>query len=84
VRYLGVMVDVDGDGALTFQELIQAIQDCQAVGDTIASARSGGGGGGGHGRGLHSSTVQLNVSRFCDKIHPRHPLVTPCHLLNTP
>ena len=26
-----------------------------------------GGGGGGVGRGLHSSTFQLNVSAFCDR-----------------
>jgi len=38
---------------------------------------------GGHGalddpppaRGLHSSTSQLNLSRFWHKIHPRHPLI---------
>jgi len=28
-----------------------------------------------HGRGLHSSTSQLNLSRFRRKIHPEHPLV---------
>jgi len=27
------------------------------------------------GRGLHSSTSQLNLSRFSDKIHPKHPLI---------
>jgi hypothetical protein len=27
--------------------------------------------------GLHSSTFQLNLSRFCHKIHPRHPLMSP-------
>ena len=29
------------------------------------------------GRGLHSSTFQLNLSRFWHKIHPRHPLIPP-------
>jgi hypothetical protein len=29
------------------------------------------------GRGLHSSTFQLNLSRFRHKIHPEHPLLTP-------
>jgi hypothetical protein len=32
------------------------------------------------GRGLHSFTSQLNLSRFLHKIHPEHPLI----LLNTP
>ena len=32
------------------------------------------------GRGLHSSTSQLNLSRIRHKIHPKHPLI----LLNTP
>ena len=31
-------------------------------------------------RGLHSSTSQLNLSRFRHKIHPEHPMI----LLNTP
>jgi hypothetical protein len=31
------------------------------------------------GRGLHSSTFQLNLSRFWHKMHPMHPLI----LLNT-
>ena len=30
-----------------------------------------------HGMGLHSSTFQLNLSRFRHKIHPRHPLISP-------
>jgi len=29
------------------------------------------------GRGLHSSTFQLNLSRFWHKIHPKHPLIPP-------
>ena len=29
------------------------------------------------GRGLHSSTFQLNLSRFWHKIHPKHPLLPP-------
>ena len=29
------------------------------------------------GRGLHSSTFQLNLSRFRHKIHPEHPLMPP-------
>jgi hypothetical protein len=29
------------------------------------------------GRGLHSSTSQLNLSRFWHKIHPGHPLILP-------
>jgi hypothetical protein len=29
------------------------------------------------GRGLHSSTFQLNLSRFGHKLHPKHPLITP-------
>jgi hypothetical protein len=29
------------------------------------------------GRGLHSSTFQLNLSQFPHKIHPRHPLIPP-------
>jgi len=29
------------------------------------------------GRGLHSSTSQLNLSRFCHKIYPKHPLTSP-------
>jgi ATP-binding cassette subfamily F protein 2 len=38
------------------------------------------------GRGLHSSTSQLNLSRFWHKIHANHPLIllnTPRHLPNT-
>jgi len=27
------------------------------------------------GGGLHSSSSQLNLSRFCHKIYPRHPLI---------
>jgi len=27
------------------------------------------------GRGLHSSTFQLNLSRFSHKIHPKHPVM---------
>ena len=34
----------------------------------------------GAGRGVHSSTSQLILSRFGHKIHPEHPLI----LLNTP
>ena len=30
-----------------------------------------------NGRGLHSSTSQLNLSRFCHKMHPKHPLIIP-------
>ena len=30
-----------------------------------------------YGRGLHSSTLQLNLSRFCHNIHPYHPLIPP-------
>jgi hypothetical protein len=29
------------------------------------------------GRGLHSSTFQLNLSHFWRKIHPRHSLIHP-------
>ena len=29
------------------------------------------------GRGLHSSTFQLILSRFWHKLHPNHPLTTP-------
>ena len=29
------------------------------------------------GRDLHSSTFQLNLSRFSHKIHPKHPLISP-------
>jgi len=29
------------------------------------------------GRGLHSSTFQLKLSRFWQKLHPRHPLISP-------
>jgi len=39
------------------------------------------------GKGSHSSTSQLNLSRFRHKIHLEHPhtlLNTPRHLLNTP
>ena len=32
------------------------------------------------GRGLHSSTFQLNLSLFCHKPHPKHPIIAP----NTP
>ena len=35
------------------------------------------------GRGLHSSTSQLNLSRFCHKIHPNPPPIHPKHPLNT-
>ena len=28
-----------------------------------------------YGRGLHSSTSQLNLSRFINKIHPKYPLL---------
>jgi len=34
-------------------------------------------GAGNSGRGLHSSTFQLNLSRFWHQIHPRDPLITP-------
>jgi len=44
---------------------------------------SGEGGGGGSGRGLHSSTFQLNLSRFWHKIHPKHPPI-PHHTSYTP
>ena len=27
------------------------------------------------GRGLHSSTFELNLSRSCHEIHPEHPLI---------
>ena len=30
-----------------------------------------------YGRGFHSSTSQLNLSRFLHLIHPKHPLVPP-------
>ena len=39
------------------------------------------------GRGLHPSTSQLKLSRFCHKRHPIQPLIspdTPLHPLNTP
>jgi len=39
--------------------------------------------GGMDGRGLHSSTSQVNVSRFCHSTHPERPLHTPCSP-NTP
>ena len=29
------------------------------------------------GRGLHSCTFQLNLSRFGHKVHPGHPLIIP-------
>ena len=29
------------------------------------------------GRGLHSSTFQLNLSRFCHKMRSEHPLIPP-------
>jgi hypothetical protein len=29
------------------------------------------------GRGLHSSTFQLNLSCFCPKMHPKHPRIPP-------
>jgi hypothetical protein len=32
------------------------------------------------GRGVHSYTFQLNLSRFCHKLHPEHPRI----LLHTP
>ena len=35
------------------------------------------------GTGLHSSTSQLNQSRFCQDIHPTHPPDTPQYPLNT-
>ena len=35
------------------------------------------------GRGLHSFTYQLSLSRFCHKIHPVHPL-TPLDTTYTP
>ena len=28
------------------------------------------------GRGLHSSTFQLNVSRFCHEMHPKYPFTS--------
>jgi len=36
------------------------------------------------GRGLHSSTFQFNLSRFCLKIPPEHPLIPPQHPLRQP
>jgi len=33
-----------------------------------------------HGRGLHSSTFQLNLIRFRHYVYPKHPLIPP----NTP
>ena len=41
------------------------------------SLRRGGGRGGAKGRGAHSSTFQLNLSRFRHNTHPGHPLITP-------
>jgi len=35
-------------------------------------------------RGLHSSTFQLKLSRFCHKIHPAHPLNLPKQLRKAP
>ena len=35
------------------------------------------GAGGVQGRGLHSSTFQLNLTRFWHTIHPRPPLIPP-------
>jgi hypothetical protein len=36
------------------------------------------------GRGLHSSTFQLNLSQFRHKTHPRHPLIPPNNPSTTP
>ena len=41
-------------------------------------------GGGDGGRGLHSSTSQLNLSCFCHQTHPEYPLVTPSYPLLPP
>jgi hypothetical protein len=36
------------------------------------------------GRGLHSSTFQLNLSRFLYTVHPKHPLIPPRPLKHPP
>jgi hypothetical protein len=35
-------------------------------------------------RGLHSSSFQLNLSRFLHQIHPKHTLIPPNHPYTTP
>ena len=35
------------------------------------------------GRGLHSSTIQLNLSRFCHRIYSKYPLI-PLNICQTP
>ena len=48
-----------------------------ASGGLYTCGRNDSAGGGGHGRGLHSSTFQLTLSRMRYIIHPKHPLNTP-------
>jgi len=55
----------------------------RSVEDVIEEASKGAFGLVAVGRGLHSSTFQLNMSRFRPKIHPRHRL-TPLTPPNTP
>jgi len=56
-------------------------QGAGAGGPAAQGAVRGGAGaaadGGVRGRGLHSSTFQLNLSHFSDKVHPRQPLIPP-------
>ena len=37
--YLQVMLDVDGDGKITFDELIVNVQECQAAGVRMEASR---------------------------------------------
>ena len=52
-----------------------SLEECPPP-ESLMLGGSGAGAGGG-GRGLHSSTVQLNLSRFCHKIHPENPRIPP-------
>ncbi|GLC39247.1 hypothetical protein PLESTB_001651900 [Pleodorina starrii] len=51
VRYLLAMLDYDGDSAVSFQELVEAVRECWAAVKNRTAGGGGGGGGGGFGGG---------------------------------
>ena len=75
-----------GEGGLSWDAVLA---DVNGTGKAVAAAPAGGArvnprkGRGSGGRGLHSSTSQLNVSRFSHKTHPTHPVIPP-NISHTP
>ena len=50
------------------------VDECRPL---VGGGDGGADGCGAKGRGLLSSTSQLNLSRFCHKMHPQYPLIPP-------